>query len=64
MDTAQFVRDELASRRGEWIHIARASGVSYRALCNVAHSRNDPRISTVAKLADWFRANPRVTATV
>lgn len=60
MDTAEFVRHELADRRGEWIHIARASDVSYRSLCNVAHSRNDPRTSTVDKLARWLRANPRV----
>jgi hypothetical protein len=58
MDPIKFVRDELAGRRGEWIHIAKASGVSYRALCNVAHSRNDPRVSTVANLAAWLRENP------
>lgn len=62
MDTTQFVRDQLAARRGEWIHIAQASEVSYRALCNVAHSRNDPRVSTVSKLADWLKANPSTKA--
>lgn len=62
MDTVQFVRAELAGRRGEWIHIAKASGVSYRALCNVVHSRNDSRISTVERLAGWLRANPREKA--
>jgi hypothetical protein len=60
MESIQFVREQLAARKGEWIHIAKASGVSYRALCNVMHDRTDPRISTVAKLADWFRANPRI----
>ena len=59
MDTLQFVRDELAARKGEWLHIAQKSGVSYRALCNVAHSRNDPRMSTVSALAQWLRDNPR-----
>lgn len=62
MDPIQFVRDELAGRKGEWIHVAKASGVSYRALCNVMHDRNDPRISTVRKLADWLRANRRKAA--
>jgi hypothetical protein len=59
MDTFQFVRDELAARKGDWLHIAQKSSVSYRALCNLAHSRNDSRMSTVTALADWLRANPR-----
>ena len=59
MDTFQFVRDELATRKGEWLHIAAKSGVSYRALCNLAHGRNDSRMSTVTALSDWLRANPR-----
>lgn len=62
MDTFQFVRDELAARKGEWLHIAAKSGVSYRALCNLAHGRNDSRMSTVTALADWLRANPRTKA--
>jgi transcriptional regulator with XRE-family HTH domain len=59
MDAIAFVRSELAARRGEWIHIARAADVSYRALGNVMHGRNDPRVSTVDKLANWLKANPR-----
>lgn len=59
MDPIQYVREELVRRRGEWLHIAKASGVSYRALCNVAHSRNDPRISTVMALSNWLRENPQ-----
>ena len=59
MDTFQFVRDELAARKGEWLHIAAKCGVSYRALCNLAHGRNDSRMSTVTALADWLHANPR-----
>lgn len=55
MDTVTFVRDELSRRRGQWIHIAKHAGVSYRALCNVAHVRNDPRVSTVEKLAAYLR---------
>lgn len=59
MDTFQFVKDELAARKGDWLHIALKSGVSYRALCNLAHARNDSRMSTVKTLADWLRANRR-----
>jgi hypothetical protein len=59
MDTIVYVRAELEARKGEWIHIARESGVAYRSLCNVVHSRNDPRVSTVGKLAMWLSVNPR-----
>jgi len=61
MDTFQFVREELAARKGAWLHIANKSGVSYRALRNLAHDDRDSRTSTVTKLADWLRANPRQT---
>lgn len=60
MDPIEYVRAELADRKGEWIHIATASEVSYRALRNLMlKPEHDPRTSTVKALADWLKKHPR-----
>lgn len=50
-----FVRRKLEESRGDWVEIARVSGVPYHTLTKVAQgSTPNPRIDTVQRLVDYF----------
>lgn len=51
-----FVRARLRETKGQWLRIARETGVGHRVIYNVVYEINDPRSSTVNALAAWFRA--------
>ena len=54
-----YVLEQLDASKGKWASVAEGSGVPYKTLQKIAqrHSK-DPAISTVQKLADYFRAQP------
>lgn len=54
MSDIEVVRGHLRATKGRWLQVARDSGVSHRAIYNVVYAKNDPRTSTVAKLAAYF----------
>lgn len=54
-----FVKRNLQGCKGEWRRISIDSDVPYDTLTKLALGGvADPRISTVQKLADYFRQNP------
>lgn len=51
-----FVRRRLEESRGYWPQISTATGVPYFTITNIAQGKvEDPRVSTVQKLVDYFR---------
>jgi hypothetical protein len=57
----EFVLGQLDSRKGSLPDVASGSGVPYRTLQKIASREiKDPGVSTVQKLADYFRAGERV----
>lgn len=58
-DLLSFVRSGLSARTTEWPDIARRAGVPYSTLCKVARAHTeDPRVSTVQRLADAMGGYP------
>lgn len=55
MDLLKFVLAKLEKNRGRWPAIAEASGVPYDTITKIAQRQTDPRVSTVQKLANYFR---------
>lgn len=55
------VRRELANRKGRWPEVSSGSGVPYDTLTKIAQGRQDPGVSSVQRLLDYFRANPIIT---
>jgi predicted transcriptional regulator len=54
----------LDATRGRWPEIAKKSGVPYQTLTKIALGIvEDPRVSTVQSLFDYFAANPTLPAT-
>lgn len=50
-----FVRRKLEESRGQWVEVARLSGVPYHTLTKIAQGQSpDPRINTVQRLVDYF----------
>jgi predicted transcriptional regulator len=55
-----YVLEQLDMHKGEWRQIAEESEVPYDTLTKVAQRKNEnPRVRTVQKLADYFRARER-----
>jgi hypothetical protein len=53
----QFVLAQLEARRGDWVSIARESGVPYNTITKIAQGAIvDPRVSKLQRLANYFRA--------
>lgn len=51
-----YVLQKLEATKGRWPEVARQSGVSIRTLSKIARKEiEDPRISTVQRLADYFQ---------
>lgn len=55
MSDLEFVQANLRECRGQWLRISREADVAHRAIYNIVRGLNDPRSSTVNKLAKWFR---------
>lgn len=52
-----FVKRRLEESRGYWPAIATATGVPYFTITNIIQGKvEDPRVSTLQKLVDYFRA--------
>lgn len=52
----QFVLAQLQARRGDWVCIARESGVPYNTITKIAQGAIvDPRVSKLQRLANYFR---------
>jgi DNA-binding phage protein len=52
-----YVLSRLEASKGRWPVVARESGVSKRTLEKIARREiGDPRVSTVQRLADYFRS--------
>ena len=52
-----FVKRRLEESRGYWPQISAATGVPYFTITNIIQGKvEDPRVSTVQRLVDYFRA--------
>jgi predicted transcriptional regulator len=52
-----FVKRRLEEARGYWPHISTATGVPYFTITNIVQGKvDDPRVSTVQRLVDYFHA--------
>jgi hypothetical protein len=52
-----YVKARLEAHRGEWPQIARITGVPYFTITNIVQGKvEDPRISTIQPLVDYFQA--------
>lgn len=59
----EFVKKELDSARGKWPEIAKVTGVPYFTITNLVQGKvEDPRISTMQPLIDYFRARKKRVA--
>lgn len=59
----EFVKRRLEESRGYWPQIAESSGVPYFTIANIVQGKSeDPRISSVQKLVDYFAARDREAA--
>jgi len=57
MPVYDFVMSKLEATKGRWGQVARGSGVSRRTLEKIARKEiQDPRVSTVQRLADYFQS--------
>ncbi len=56
-----FVLSHLEKSKGRWSEVSRGSGVSKRTIEKIARKEiQDPGVSHVQKLADYFRKQGRV----
>jgi len=62
MAEIDYVRTRLRDTKGQWLRVARESGVSHRAIYNVVYLDKDHRTSTISKLAAWFREQEKQAA--
>jgi len=54
----EYVKRELADRKGSWRLIAEMSGVSYRAIYKIGTGEvADPRVRTLERLVAFFDRN-------
>lgn len=52
-----YVLNKLETSKGKWKSVAEGSGVSYRTIEKIARGEiQDPGISHIEKLANYFRA--------
>lgn len=52
-----YVKEQLEQRRGDWPLISKTTGVPYFTITNIVQGKvEDPRISTIQKLYDYFRS--------
>lgn len=52
----EFVKESLEASRGDWPQISDKTGVPYPTITNLVQGKViDPRVSTVQRLADYFR---------
>lgn len=52
----EYVKNKLDESRGDWPAISKATGVPYFTITNLVQGKvEDPRISTVQRLTDYFR---------
>ena len=55
-----YVRNQLESARGRWPAISKATGVPYFTITNLVQGKvEDPRLSTIQPLIDYFREAER-----
>lgn len=60
----EFVLAQLQLTKGDWPKVATATGIPYRTLKKIASGETaDPGVSSVERLARYFRANPAISAT-
>lgn len=58
-----YVKRRLQESRGDWPQISIETGVPYFTITNVAQGKSeDPRISTIQKLFDYFQARDALSA--
>jgi predicted transcriptional regulator len=56
----EYVRAKLEGSRGNWPAISEATGVPYFTITNLVQGKvEDPRVSTIQKLIDYFREQER-----
>lgn len=54
-----YVLEQLKAAKGRWAEVARGSGVPKRTLEKIARREiEDPGVSHIQKLADYFRGQP------
>ena len=59
-----FVRRKLDESRGQWVEVSRESGVPYHTLTKIAQGQvEDPRVSTMQRLVDYFNGKAVETTT-
>ncbi len=52
-----YVRGRLEGERGRWPAISKTTGVPYFTITNLVQGKvDDPRLSTIQPLIDYFRA--------
>jgi predicted transcriptional regulator len=58
-----YVRGRLESARGTWPTISKTTGVPYFTITNLVQGKvDDPRLSTIQPLIDYFRAQDQAVA--
>lgn len=56
----EYLITELQERKPQWRTIAEMSGVPFRTLEKIGRmNTKNPRLETVQRLMDFFKANPR-----
>lgn len=59
----EYLKSKLEASRGQWPAISKATGVPYFTITNLAQGKvEDPRLSTVQPLIDYFREDDRDVA--
>lgn len=60
-----FVKRSLSATRGKWPDVAEGSGVAISTLRKIAQGQiEDPSISKIQALADYFHTHPPVVRSV
>tara|TARA_R110000868_G_scaffold142759_12_gene360247 strand:- start:722 stop:931 length:210 start_codon:yes stop_codon:yes gene_type:complete len=58
-----YVRGRLENARGTWPAISKHTGVPYFTITNLVQGKvDDPRLSTIQPLIDYFRAQDQAAA--
>lgn len=59
----EYLKSKLDASRGQWPAISKATGVPYFTITNLVQGKvEDPRLSTVQRLIDYFREAERAAA--
>lgn len=55
-----YLKNKLEASRGQWPAISKATGVPYFTITNLVQGKvEDPRLSTIQRLIDYFRGIER-----